>query len=630
MAGKQGIFAPNKAAAMTIARAERMSAAGSGGRRHHATTDRVARAVGWRSAARVTALATLCAALTLASGWPLARAVLAGAFADPDDALRLVEVRAWMAGQPWFDVSALRLDPPAGASMHWSRLVDLPNAILIKLLGMVSAQPDAWDRILLPTLWLVALYAGMAVLASILLGRQAQLAALLGTFFSGVTLVQFQPGRIGHHAPDTVALVWAVATLLASFGRGRGWMAAVAGVFTALSLATSLETLPLLGALGVVAVSAWLLRGAATAPVLRSYCLGLGASLLLLFAVTTDPHLWFAPVCDRLGAAHLGAALLACIGGSLLAGASSRLATVRSRVLAAMPVAALALGFVALAYPACLGSPFAGVDPLVRAIWLDHVVESQPLLAFLRARPSLGLAMAVPMALGVLAGALAARRLRGEARLGFATLAFLGGFGLLMGCWQVRVLAAAAPLCLCGGLYAVEVLRAGMVARGLALAARFAPIAILPFATTAWAMVLPDDPEPAAPRAACLAPAAIRPLATLPPGRVLAPIEAGSHLLEATPHTVFAAPYHRNNDGNRFALDAWLAKPSAARTLLASRRVAYVVTCPGFGETAALAARAPDGLAAALLDGRTPAFLHELPLDGTPYRVFAVGPAPVR
>src|SRR5437763_434317 len=48
-------------------------------------------------------------------------------FGDTDDAMRLVEIRDFLAGQGWFDLHQYRLDPPAGLPMHWSRLVDLPQ-----------------------------------------------------------------------------------------------------------------------------------------------------------------------------------------------------------------------------------------------------------------------------------------------------------------------------------------------------------------------------------------------------------------------------------------------------------------------------------------------------------------------
>ncbi|MBW7946896.1 MAG: hypothetical protein H3C60_10760, partial [Sphingomonadaceae bacterium] len=45
---------------------------------------------------------------------------------DTDDAQRLMQVRDWLGGQAWGDVDQHRMNPPAGADMHWSRLVDLP------------------------------------------------------------------------------------------------------------------------------------------------------------------------------------------------------------------------------------------------------------------------------------------------------------------------------------------------------------------------------------------------------------------------------------------------------------------------------------------------------------------------
>ncbi|MBZ0230021.1 MAG: hypothetical protein K8F58_16435, partial [Bauldia sp.] len=57
------------------------------------------------------------------------RSTLSGFFPDTDDAMRMVEVRDFLAGQGWYDMTATRLAPP-GIEMHWSRLVDLPIAML--------------------------------------------------------------------------------------------------------------------------------------------------------------------------------------------------------------------------------------------------------------------------------------------------------------------------------------------------------------------------------------------------------------------------------------------------------------------------------------------------------------------
>src|SRR5215213_309454 len=48
------------------------------------------------------------------------------ALGDTDDNMRMMQVRALLSGQDWYDLRQYRLDPPGGADIHWSRLVDLP------------------------------------------------------------------------------------------------------------------------------------------------------------------------------------------------------------------------------------------------------------------------------------------------------------------------------------------------------------------------------------------------------------------------------------------------------------------------------------------------------------------------
>ena len=58
---------------------------------------------------------------------------------DTDDNMRIMQVRAWLHGQGWYDLRQHRLNPPVGANIHWSRLVDLPIAGLILGCGRSSA-----------------------------------------------------------------------------------------------------------------------------------------------------------------------------------------------------------------------------------------------------------------------------------------------------------------------------------------------------------------------------------------------------------------------------------------------------------------------------------------------------------
>jgi hypothetical protein len=94
----------------------------------------------------------------------------------------------------------------------------------------------------------------------------------------------------------------------------------------------------------------------------------------------------------------------------------------------------------------------------------------------------------------------------------------------------------------------------------------------------------------------------------------MAPIDLGPTILAETDHTIFAAPYHRNNDGNVAMFKLMLAPIPAARQILSDRHVDYVVICSAAPEQDFIKL-APDGLAARLGSGETPDFLEPLDLD---------------
>src|SRR5580692_3389371 len=136
---------------------------------------------------------------TLAISWPNALEVWrSGAFANTDDAMRLVEVRDWLAGQAWFDLHQYRLDPPEGVPMHWTRVLDAPLALLIKLFALFlqTGEAERLTRIVFPLALHGGLFAAVAGLARRLAGPSAMLPAILILTLTGGVLVQFQPGRI--------------------------------------------------------------------------------------------------------------------------------------------------------------------------------------------------------------------------------------------------------------------------------------------------------------------------------------------------------------------------------------------------------------------------------------------------
>src|SRR5258707_7876508 len=112
---------------------------------------------------------------------------------DTDDAMRLVEVRGFLAGQGWFDLHQARVAPPAGFDLHWSRLLDAGLAGLYLLFRLFADRALA-ERLMLalwPVLWLIPIMGGAAAIAWRIGGREAACVVLLLAVFSIPGMGQF-------------------------------------------------------------------------------------------------------------------------------------------------------------------------------------------------------------------------------------------------------------------------------------------------------------------------------------------------------------------------------------------------------------------------------------------------------
>ena len=79
--------------------------------------------------------------------------VLRGNFPDPDDYMYLVQVMDWLKGAGWYDNIQHRLDPPAGGPIHFTRIPQIPMALLIMLfeaIGLPARGAAMLTAIILP------------------------------------------------------------------------------------------------------------------------------------------------------------------------------------------------------------------------------------------------------------------------------------------------------------------------------------------------------------------------------------------------------------------------------------------------------------------------------------------------
>jgi hypothetical protein len=560
-------------------------------------------------------------AAILAGGAKLALSVWSdGGFVDTDDAMRMVQVRDFLAGKAWFDLVEHRLNPPLGVIMHWSRFIDAPVAFLIRAFELVL-EPVAAERlarIVWPLLLHMASAASFITTARRLMGDSAIAPAAFLTPLIFATVGQFIPGRIDHHNAEILLMLLMLrATIEALEPRTRSrFAAALAGVLAMLALAISLEDLPFVAAMALAFGIAWLMDGENMRDVLGAFALALSSAAVVAFVTTVPPRDFGVAYCDNYTIPHAFAATAGGAALAVLAGLSPRLTSWSSRLMATAIAGVGLLAALALTFPACLGDPLAATEPLVRELWLKNVSEARPLLRAIAEQPALFVAATAPLLVGVGAILAAFKRVEPTQRLAWLPVLSFAIVGLGCAAWQVRMLSPTATLAAFGGVWLVAM---AVAASWRTRAVQYAAVALAFFAVcpTAWSIAL-DPLSPAAHKqqdeqaAQCLKPQSLAALRGLATGLILAPIDLGAHILAFTPHSVLAAPYHRNNYGNRIAIDAMIGNDERARDIVARRGVTYVVTCPGLSELRIYDSHAPQGFSAALKRGEPAAWLEPL------------------
>jgi hypothetical protein len=543
-----------------------------------------------------------------------------------DDAMRLVQVRDLIDGQGWLDLFQHRLNPP-GTPMHWSRVVDVPLAALILLLRPLIGTHGAETVTLF--LWPALLLAAALVLVAAIARQMSngvasvRIAAVVLAVLSAPALIHFRPGAIDHHNAQIDLLLALV--LLTSQIEQSAVKAALGGLVASLSLAIGIEMLPAIAAIGLALSGLFILRGASVSRQIGAFGAALAASSFLLAAALLPLPSLALPVCDSIG----GPLLLLVAGGGIgliIMVAIDRYHSAFRLRLATGAVSAVALvGAFLLLFPECIASPYAQLDPLVVSLWVDKVFESMSLATMLRLSPEkvLGFYGFPLMTMGFASAALirsnAARRFCWIS--GIMTLAALIGFSF----WEMRGTAAAsmvaAPIFAASLAILWPTLAPGRNLLLLALAASPASFAALGLSTKPLIDLIFKPRMTTAERDAstCQTVSDVAFLRRLPKGRVMAPIDLGPAILAETDHVIFAAPYHRNNDGNAAMFELMLAPIPTARQILWDRRVDYVVICSAAPEQD-FVKLAPDGLAARLGRGETPDFLEQLDL-GPPHKI---------
>lgn len=551
---------------------------------------------------------------------------------DPDSFLRLVQVRDLIGGQGWFDLVQHRMDPPGGALLHWSRLIDAPIAGLI-LIGNLFGDGERFALVAWPLLVLLGMMGSAAGIATAIAGRAAAVWTLVLALFFLDPLVVYLPNDIDHHNAQ-IALTMATVAFALRIGSGAlfGFLAACT---SALTLAIGLEMLPHVAIIGAVVALQWAITGKHGRAV-AAYGITMALLPADLYAVSGSPAAAWA--CDSLSFAYTIPALIAGAGLAGLAIFSERLGSGRARRFAGLiVVGAVAAAVFAVVTPVCLGGPYGFLSPELKEVWLKTVTEAQPIQQYFEREPVGAFASVMPLIVAFVVAVLHLRPGADERRRLWLVPAILLAMATALSFYQIRTLPFASAIAIpILGAWLAEV-RARGIANSTNPVKRAFPVA-LAFLTAAQVTYLligiqgldlltylsdgkiaaresakpPEDLVKGLTEAQknCFDPASAALFAAVPKGLVMAPLFYGPTVLKLSGHDVVGGPYHRNGKAILDTIHATHDGPAEAKSIIDQRRVDYFAVCAVSLETAIAAHKSPRGMIADLISGNVPAWLQ--------------------
>lgn len=558
---------------------------------------------------------------------------------DPDDQLRLVQVRDWIAGQSWWDIQQHRMNPPDGGDMHWSRLVDIPIFAMVVVLTPFLAQPLAEHVtvVLLPLLTLGIVVHLIALISRGLFGVIAGLIAAASVIFMLPVVIQLVPMRIDHHGWQLVMFLVGVKYALDPQAPVKA--AIVVGAAMAFWMEISIEGLPFaIVFMGALALR-WIARDEHRCSQFAWGMASLATTATVIF-FSTEKLRVAGNHCDELSPFHLAAftasALVVTFGTAVTRSFSFQMLPVLKILICAI-AAAVAGTIVIQTAPECAGDAFAGLDSLVQKYWYNRVYEGLPLWK----QP----------------GGTAAQEIAG---LLFGTVAIIMLFARKSHVQSQDRITIALLFLACAAV-GLQVARAAVYALCLALIL-LPPMILMLFANAekstkifqrnamrlmACALFMPGvvggnaaviaenfekpsrskklDREIEAtglPRQ-CQSQENIASLSKLPAARLMANLDVSPAILQFTRHKVVATGHHRNQSAMRDVILSFTEHPEVAQRIYAKRGIEYLVSCDGSSELLLYRTAAPDGMWARLHKGERISWLDRQP-DIGPYRIWLV------
>lgn len=552
----------------------------------------------------------------------------------PDDQLRMVQLRDFLNGQGWFDWTQYRMNAPDGAPMHWSRVIELPLALLITIFSPIFGQ-DIAEMIagtIIPLSGLAITSYMIGRISLLLWNRQAAIFAILLTWLNPSISFQFRPMRIDHHGWQIVLATLALWTM---FWPSKKWAGIILGSALALWLHISLEGLPLTAAFFIILGWRWII-GKAHGQRLIWTILSFTLSTLFLYVATQGIPSAISIYCDSISPPYLTAIAAAAV--IMLVGINSTPQRRWMRLIIAGSAGAVAAAILITMAPQCTGGAFAQLDPLVRDYWYVNISEGQPI--WTQSLQASVMVVTLPL-IAIIALMIFSRKYPRNIRSRFYLLGFFIVYSTILSLLVFRTVTVA-------NAYSVTLIaillaqiwnhyrRAPNPIQRMSLIVAMFIIAIAgPILSTIVGIFGPSNAiskqqENSADETAviCASPAGLAALKQInTPANILAPFNLSPMILLSTKHNVLASSHHRNEAAMRDQIDSMIGTSDNAKSIIERRNITHIAMCTDDPEWGRYVSKHPNSFASALLADKAPNWLVKKRIKGH-LLVWQVAPRP--
>ncbi len=550
-------------------------------------------------------------------------------FDDPDDFLRLQQVRDFVGGQSWFDLTQRRMAAPDGLAMHWSRLVDIPMLLfIVPLTPLVGAHmAEVVATIGAPLLNLLVLMIAIVAMTRRVVSQDVDtsLVACLMALSAPAVYLQIHPARIDHHGWQIAFAALAIAALLRRKARSSGM---AAGIALALYINISIEGAPFVAtAVGIVGLL-WAF-GREEAQRLVALVCSLAVGSLVATALTAPYYRWTENYCDAVMPSHLAAMGIAALG-TVVAVRFGGPRSVWARVALLGVVLFVTIATFGSIAPTCLGSPFGTLDPVINEFWYQNVTEGLPFWRQDTITAATMVAFPIMASLGTAVGVVRAKTPEMQRRwfimLALLVVTFVTGALVRRAAGITHIVAVPGALILVGiAIRAAQQSLPSLLGAVVTAATIIVMAPITPIFAVASMMPSPT-PAPLSNEAVdpCERLCVLDRLAKQPAEAMLASIDLGPIVIARTPHSVYGAGYHRMVGPLRETILFFEGSSADGKVFMQSKGFRRILISPTSAEAVLFITKAPKGMMAQLVKGPLPDWLEEDPAGSPALRVYRI------